>query len=199
MNRAFLAVLSLLPLAARVFAADSYQDWVRQEPRRAGDVRAFEAFLGREGVGDVLPVDELLRNATSWRACGLESPWSMPPRALWRHIVPTLKFVRDEIVPRIGPVAVESGWREPKLNACAHGAPFSAHAQFYALDLLPEHAAGRKSLTATLCKVQRERGRAYNLGRGFYGGVRFHVDTKAYRRWGSDNHSGTSPCTKAGA
>ena len=29
---------------------------------------------------------------------------------------------------------------------------------------------------------------------GFYDGLRFHVDSKSFRRWGSDNHGKTSPC-----
>lgn len=180
-------------------AGTDFQSWLQDDPSRPGEVAAFEAYLRQSGVSDVLPSDELLRNATSWQSCKLAWPYSMPPRALWPHIVPTLKFVRDEVVPSIGPVSVESGYREPKLNACAHGAAKSAHAQFYALDLVPEKAVTQKGLIAAVCKVHREGGKAFNVGLGFYGGVRFHVDTKGFRRWGSNNHSGTSPCAKANA
>jgi len=178
-------------------AQSDFAAWVAETPGRAGEVAAFETYLHGAGVGEVLPADQLLRNATSWRSCRLEWPWSMPPRELWAHIVPTLKFIRDEVVPRIGPVSVESGWREPKLNACAGGAGHSAHAQFYALDLVPQRPLAQKALIETICKAHREQGRTANIGLGFYGGLRFHIDTKGFRHWGSDNHSGTSPCAKA--
>ena len=191
------AIAFVALLGARAQAQGDFAVWTAAAPERAGEVATFESYLRERGVGEVLPAEELLRNATSWRACKLEWPWSMPPRDLWGHIVPTLKFVRDEVVPKIGPVSVESGWREPKLNACAGGAGHSAHAQFYALDLIPQRAVSQKTLIEAICRAHRERGRAANVGLGFYGGVRFHVDTKGFRRWGSDNHSGTSPCTGA--
>jgi hypothetical protein len=192
-------LLTLACLAGVARAGTDFRSWLQDEPARAGEVAAFEAYLRQAGVGDVLPSEDLLRNATSWQSCNLAWPYSMPPRALWPHIVPTLKFVRDEVVPRIGPVSVESGYREPKLNACARGAAKSAHAQFYALDLIPGNAVTQKALIAAICKAHRERGKASNVGLGFYGGVRFHVDTKGFRLWGSDNHAGTSPCTKVNA
>ena len=189
-------VVGIAFLGGQAAAQPDFAAWTRAAPERAGEVLAFETLLDQNGVGQVLPARELLRNATSWRACKLEWPWSMPPRALWGHIVPTLAFIRDEVVPRIGPVRVESGWREPKLNACAGGAGHSAHALFYALDLKPQRAVSQKTMIEAICKVHRERGAAAKIGLGFYGGVRFHVDTKGFRRWGSDNHSGTSPCAK---
>ena len=195
-TRGAMSIAGLLLVCLPAYAQSDFAAWLRQAPERAGEVRAFETYLHDEGVGDVLPAEDLLRNATSWRACKLEWPWSMPPRDLWPHIVPTLRFIRDEVVPQIGPVSVESGWREPKLNACAGGAAHSAHAMFYALDLVPRHAVSQKTLIAAVCKAHREHGRAASIGLGFYGGVRFHVDTKSFRRWGSDSHSGTSPCAE---
>ena len=195
----WLAALALGLPASGAQAEPDFRSWLQHDPARPAEVAAFAAYLQQAGVGDVLPAEELLRNATSWQDCRLAWPYSMPPRPLWPHIVPTLKFVRDEVVPRIGAVHVESGYREPKLNACAHGAPKSAHAQFYALDLLPAKAVTQTELITAICKVHRERGKAFNIGLGFYGGVRFHVDARGFRRWGSDNHSGTSPCAKAGA
>lgn len=193
----FIVAILISPASAQ--SDPAYQHWLHEDPARLVEAKAFEAFLAERGVGGVLPTDQLLRNATSWRACKLEWPWSMPPRELWPHVVPTLRFIRDEIAPRIGPVAVESGYREPKLNRCAGGAAHSAHALFYALDLMPQRAVSQKVLIATICNVHREAGRNHNVGLGFYGGVRFHVDTKGFRRWGSDNHSGTSPCARAGS
>lgn len=198
MRRAFVSVfVGVLAFASACLAQSdraAYARWLDSAPGRQTDVAAFEAYLKRSGVDDVLPSDELLLNATNWRRCDLAFPYSMPPRNLWAHVVPTLRFIRDELVPTIGPVAVESGYREPALNRCAHGAPKSAHALFYALDLVPLRAISRRQLIAAVCKLHRRRGRAYNVGLGFYDGLRFHIDTKAYRHWGSDNHGATSPC-----
>ena len=184
---------------SRAQSEGDFRAWLRAEPDRTSEVRTFEAALRTSGVDGVLATEQLLRNATSWQRCKLDWSYSMPPRSLWPHIVPTLKFIRDEVVPRIGAVSVESGYREPKLNACAHGAPLSAHAQFYALDLIPERAMARQELISAVCKLHREHGQAFHIGLGFYDGLRFHVDSKSFRRWGSDNHSGTSPCAKIGS
>jgi hypothetical protein len=198
--RTWLLVAACILLVAgqsRAQSESDFQTWLHSDPDRTSEVRAFEAYLRTSGVDGVLATDQLLRNATSWRACKLDWSYSMPPRALWGHIVPTIKFIRDEVVPRIGPVSVESGYREPKLNRCAGGAPLSAHAQFQALDLVPEKSMTRQQLISTVCKLHRERGQAFHIGLGFYGGVRFHIDTKSFRRWGSDNHGATSPCNTA--
>jgi len=195
-------VCAALALCA-VFAVQAYGQagdfsaWLQADPQNPQDVRVFEAFLHKEGVADVLASDQLLLNATSWQHCKLDWRYSMPPRVLWPHIVTTIRFIRDKIVPAIGPVTVESGYREPKLNRCAGGAPKSAHALYYALDLVPLRAISRPELIRLVCKLHREEGRRYDLGLGFYDGVRFHIDTMRFRLWGSDNHGATSPCLKA--
>jgi hypothetical protein len=198
--RAWLLVAACILLIVGQSRAQSESDfraWLRADPERAGEVTEFERYLRQSGVDGVLATDQLLRNATSWQRCKLDWSYSMPPRALWGHIVPTLRFIRDEVVPRIGPVSVESGYREPKLNRCAGGAPLSAHAQFQALDLIPERAMTRRELISAVCKLHRGHGQAFHIGLGFYDGLRFHVDSKSFRRWGSDNHGTTSPCNSA--
>ena len=45
-----------------------------------------------------------------------------------------------------------------------------------------------------VCGAHRRRGQAYQAGLGFYSGLRFHVDSSGYRRWGPDGSSATSPC-----
>lgn len=194
MRRAAAAAIAVLALSGAAPAEPSFDDWLAAAPGREADVTAFERYLERAHVGGVLASEDLLRNASSWKTCGLAYPWSLPPRSLWPHVVPTLRFIRDAVIPAVGPVRVESGWREPKLNQCAHGAPKSAHALYYALDLVPREAITRRELIATVCRLHARRGKAYNVGLGFYEGVRFHIDTKLYRRWGSDNHGKTSPC-----
>jgi hypothetical protein len=171
-------------------AAD-FRAWIGQRGNRASAM-AFQRFLTRFGVQDVLPMRQLLRTATSWRACG--QPFEVPPPGLWGRVVPTLRFLRDEIRPRIGAVEMVSGYRNPRLNRCAHGAPRSAHAEFWGVDLVPATRITQAQLFSRLCALHREKGRSANFGLGFYGGLRFHVDTKSYRLWGSNNRSSTSPC-----
>jgi len=193
------SLLALLLFAAPCLAqADkaAYANWLADEPGRDAEVKAFEDYLTRAGVGGVLASDELLLNATNWSRCGLRFPYSMPPRAVWGHVVPTIRFIRDEVEPVIGPVTVESGYREPALNKCAHGAPKSAHAQYYALDLMPLKPMTRQELISAVCKLHAKRGKAHDVGLGFYDGLRFHIDTKLFRRWGPDNHGATSPCAR---
>jgi hypothetical protein len=116
------------------------------------------------------------------------------PRALWPNVIPTLRFIRDQIVPALGPVTAVSGYREPQLNACAGGATHSAHALYFALDLVPEKTMTRSDLIATVCRLHARFGAAYHVGLGFYQGLRFHIDTHGFRRWGADWLSATSPC-----
>jgi len=194
--RAFLLGLSGLLLFAAPAAAADQDDFVRWEnavPGRADNVRAFETYLREQGVGDILPASQLLLNASSWRACGV-APYSLPPRDLWSHVVPTLRFIRERIVPALGPVAAVSGYRDPGLNKCAGGATKSAHALYDALDLTPLHVTDRNAMIAEVCQLHARYGQEARVGLGFYQGMRFHIDTNGYRRWGSDYHSSTSPC-----
>lgn len=194
MRRSVAALFTALVAFQTAAAEPSFSDWMNAAPGRRAEVVAFERFLERNRVDGILPTDDLLRNASSWKACGLRYPWSMPPRALWPHVVSTLRFIRDEVVPAVGPVTVESGYREPALNRCSGGAPKSAHALFYALDLVPHKPVARRQMIAALCRVHARKGKRYDIGLGFYNGLRFHIDAKLYRRWGSDNHAKTSPC-----
>jgi uncharacterized protein YcbK (DUF882 family) len=129
----------------------------------------------------------------------MDGPYSLAQRAYWPHIVNTLRYIRDEIVPAIGPVQVESGYRDTALNNCSGGASHSAHAQFYALDLEPVRSIDRSVLIARVCAIHARYGAADHIGLGFYDHVRFHIDSRSFRRWGSDYHAGTSPCARAGA
>jgi hypothetical protein len=177
-------------------SADGQSDfarWVQAAPGRSRDVLAFETYLKRNGVGGVLPLSQLLLSASSWQACGAE-PYSLPPKALWQHVVPTLKFIRTHIVPALGPVAAVSGYRAPALNACSGGAAHSAHAEYAALDLTPLRLDDRAQMIAKVCRLHARYGAEDHVGLGFYQGMRFHIDTNGFRRWGSDYHAGSSPC-----
>jgi hypothetical protein len=197
LRRAVAAFLvGLLLAGAPAYAARGHDDfisWVHGAPGRAQQVQAFELYLKRAGVGGVLPLSQILLNASSWRACGV-APYSLAAAALWPNVVPTLRFIRARIVPALGPVAAVSGYRDPDLNKCSGGAPKSAHALYYALDLTPLRFKDRDKMIALVCKLHARFGPAAHAGLGFYQGMRFHIDTNGFRRWGSDYHTATSPC-----
>ena len=163
-------------------------------PGSAPGLAAFEARLAAEGVDRVVPLWQLVRTSSSWRQCGA-APFEVAPPDTWDNIVDTLKFVRDRVVPAVGPVEALSAYRNERLNACSDGAPASAHRMFFALDLTPVRAeVGRAGMIRSICAAHAEGGRAYETGLGFYSGRRFHVDSNGYRKWGADGRGASSPC-----
>jgi len=162
-----------------------YRSWYIAGPWRSAQVAAFNAYLATYQVAGIVPTWQLLRTATSWHRCGGQ-PFEIPPTSEWPHIVQTLRFVRDHVVPAVGPVEPVSAYRNPVLNACAGGAPESAHKHYSAVDLVPLRPTTREQLMRTLCAAQARRGLDYQVGLGFYAFLRFHVDTTKYRRWGAD-------------
>ena len=162
-----------------------YRTWYLAAPWRAGQVKAFNDYLVANQVGGILPTWQLLRTATSWKECG-QQPFEVPPSEEWPHMVETLRYVRDYVVPAVGPVEPVSVYRNPVLNVCAGGAPESAHKLDSAVDLVPLRPTTREALMKTLCGIHSEHGAAYNAGLGFYAYLRFHVDSTKFRRWNMD-------------
>jgi len=162
-----------------------YRSWYIAAPWRAAQVKAFNDYLVTNQVGGILPTWQLLRTATSWQECGGQ-PFEVPPAEEWPHMVQTLRYVHDYVVPAIGPVEAVSVYRNPTLNQCAGGAPESAHKLDSAIDMVPLRPIDRISLMRTLCGVHTAHGEAYNAGLGFYAFIRFHVDSTKYRRWNMD-------------
>ena len=113
-----------------------YRIWLDADPGRRGQILSFESWEAAAGVRDVLPTWQVIRTASMWRECGGE-PFEVPPIALWPGLTRTLAFIRDHVTQAVGPVEAVSGYRNPGLNACAHGAPGSAHQGYSALDLVP--------------------------------------------------------------
>lgn len=171
-----------------------YQAWLAADPVRPGQVEALEAFLTAEGVAGIVPTWQLIRTATSWRACG--APFAVPERASWANMAPALRFVRDRVIPAIGPVEPVAVYRDAAMNACAGGARGSAHRSFHALDLIPTRRLSLDQLTAALCPIHAAHGPRARIGLGFYAGVRFHVDARGFRSWGVDQRGASSPCRR---
>jgi hypothetical protein len=171
-----------------------FEAWLARRPENRAAVAEFSAYLTRAGVGDVLPAWQLVRTSSSWRQCGADG-FEVAPRDKWDNIVRTLRFVKEEVIPAVGPVRALSGYRNQRLNACSNGAPASAHRHFHALDLMPVSAAvSRGEMIRSVCQAHARSGRAHDAGLGFYNGMRFHVDTSGFRRWGANGSGATSPC-----
>lgn len=158
------------------------------------EVGAIEAYLAQEGVGEVLPLAAILRSDARWRTCPGAQPFAVPPRPQWAAIVPTLRYVRDHVVPAVGPVRVVSGYRDAVANVCFKGAKASRHLRFAALDLVPVRPLDRAELIAALCPLHARTGESGRVGLGIYAITRFHIDTAGYRRWGADYRGTSSPC-----
>lgn len=171
-----------------------YRAWMAASPWRPVYVKAFNSYLNTYGVGGVLPTWQLLRTATDWRRCGAQ-PFEVPPTSEWPNVVNTLRFVGTYIVPRIGPVEAVSVYRNPQLNACAGGAPESMHRSMGAVDMVPLRAITREELMRQLCAIHVASGQYNASGLGFYKGLRFHIDSKKYREWGTAGIHGGYGCT----
>jgi hypothetical protein len=162
-----------------------YRSWYLAAPWHAAQVKAFNDYLVANQVGGILPTWQLLRTATSWKECG-QQPFEVPPSDEWPHMVETLRYVRDYVIPAVGPVEPVSVYRNPVLNVCAGGAPESAHRLDSAIDMVPLRPIDRVTLMKSLCGIHTEHGAAYNAGLGFYAYLRFHVDSTKFRRWNMD-------------
>lgn len=201
--RFLLSVFSLLSLSLSVPAnaqavaegqdhAD-YLAWLARDPGARAQVIAFRTFLEAKQLEDVLPTWQLVRTASMWRACN-GPRFEVAPFTEWQHIARTLTFVKNHVQPVVGPVEALSGFRNEGLNQCAGGAKQSAHRLFYALDLTPLEPISRAGMMKSMCAIHAFRGRDYDIGLGFYSGMRFHVDSKGFRMWGADGKGATSPC-----
>ncbi len=174
-----------------------FEAWLASDPRHRADVEAFRAHLAAQGLDDVIPIWQLVRTSSSWRACNA-ARFEVAPREKWAHITTTLRFIRDEVEPVLGNVEAVSGYRNDRLNRCSAGAPQSAHRNFFALDLAPVNPrVTRAQMVRQVCAAHARDGRAYNTGLGFYSGERFHVDSNGYRKWGANGRGATSPCVNS--
>ena len=160
-----------------------YRSWYMAVPSRAVAVGHFNTYLKTYGVANVVPTWQLLRTATYWHRCGAQ-PFEVAPLSEWPNIVQTLRYVRDRVIPTIGPVEPVSAYRNPALNQCAGGASESAHRFNQAIDMVPLRPITREALMRQLCAVHKRQGEPYGVGLGFYAYHRFHIDTRKFRNWG---------------
>ena len=197
---ALAAMLAFTPIAAHAQGGlapgqskADYYAWLARSPEHVEQVRAFREHLVERNVEGIVPVWQMIRTSSSWRECNADR-FEVAPADKWDHIVTTLAFVRDEVLPAVGEVEALSAYRDEHLNSCSHGAPLSAHRLFFALDLTPVAEVSRGTMIREICSAHASTGREYNTGLGFYSGMRFHVDSNGFRRWGADGRGATSPC-----
>jgi len=169
-----------------------YRRWVAEAAWRPMYVRAFHNYLTTYGVAGVAPTWQLLRTASQWQRCGAD-PFEVPPTSEWGNIVATLRFIGDHIVPRIGAVEPVSVYRNPRLNVCAGGAQTSTHREMGAVDVVPLRPITREALMVELCAIHAA-ARDSHTGLGFYKGLRFHIDARKYREWGTAGAHGGYGC-----
>lgn len=179
------------PMAGQDEAA--YDNLLARDPAMRARVLGFESFLKGQGLNGVLPTWQLTRTASDYEKCAGPA-FEVAPIEEWQHIAATLRFIQKHVEPVIGDVEAKSGYRNPELNACAGGARESAHRRFFALDLVPVRDIARAGLIRSICAIHAFRGQGYEIGLGFYQGVRFHIDSKGFRKWGPNGKGATSPC-----
>jgi hypothetical protein len=170
-----------------------YLAWLAKSPAARAQVIGFRTYLEMKDVEDVIPTWQLVRTASMWRQCN-GPRFEVAPFIEWNNIADTLRFIEKHVEPVIGKVEALSGYRNAELNQCSGGARESAHRHFFALDLTPLRHIAREGMIRSICKIHEWRGRGYDIGLGFYTGLRFHVDSKGFRRWGSDGRGASSPC-----
>ncbi len=163
------------PSAGEFFAFLGEEDNYRE-------FRDLVSYLRENGVADVVPPEQLVRQGTDYKQAG-EPPFAMPPRDFWPNIIPTLKLIKEEIIPLVGELQVVSAYRSYRYNARAGGTEASAHLMFSAVDVVPKRKITRKQLHGILLKTWSAIGVETEWGLGLYSRLRFHVDTKSYRRW----------------
>jgi hypothetical protein len=159
-----------------------FDAWLAEDVTRQSAYDDFVHMLDREGVSEVLEPWSLWNQGTSWKEANM-ARFAVPPRAMWPTIVPTLRVIRDRVVPLVGPVRVASGYRTHDFNVAAQGVKFSAHLGFGALDLLPVRAWRRDDLHTALLGMYDASAQSDRIGLGLYDGVRFHIDTRSKRHW----------------
>jgi len=171
-----------------------YRAWLARASWRPVYVKAFNDYLVSNGVGGVAPTWQILRTATSWERCGAE-PFEVPPVTAWPNIVAALRYVGAFVEPVVGPVEIVSAYRNPGLNVCAGGAPESTHRTMGAIDMVPLRPVTRESLMTSLCRIHLGSGPWNGIGLGFYKGLRFHIDARKFREWGTAGAAGGNGCT----
>jgi len=173
------------PASAPARGAALFEAW---RVANTAAMRELEQHLAQQDLATVLPLEQLLRSASSWHECKAE-PYAVPPPAQWPAVISVLRLLRElRAAGVVAAIEVHSGFRESSLNTCAGGAPRSAHHRSFAIDFTPVDSPDP---TARLCDFWRTHGRRWAMGLSRYPSGRIHIDTSGHRTWGAD-HTGRS-------
>ncbi len=190
MRLVVLGLLAIGLLACRPLSREQrFAYWLSQGHET--EVAAYQGYLSRHGLDQVLPMPQLLRSARRWRRCGAEE-FAVPPKPQWPAMRTTLELVRElEHAGFLDRSTVASAYRDDALNRCEGGSSRSRHRINNALDF--DLAANSQGF-ARLCAYWRAYGAAHAFGLGFYSERKIHVDTSGFRTWGSDFTRRSSLC-----
>ena len=144
-----------------------YRSWYLAAPWRAAQVKSFNDYLATlRSPALCRPGSCCAPRRRGRTAADSRSRFRRRPNGrTWSR---RLRYVRDYVIPQVGPVEPVSVYRNPALNLCAGGAPESAHKHDSAIDMVPLRPITREVLMRTLCTNHSEHGAAYNAGLGFY-------------------------------
>lgn len=164
----------------------------------------YEKFLKSENAYGVFPTWQLLLSDTEYASPLCPSnKFILPPKKYWKNSVKTIKFIKQNIIPKIGKVRIVSGFRPSDFNKCIGGAAKSKHLEFGAFDLVSIESDANDRLFNDLCEIWQHTNNKFSFGLGAYwnkfGKIsnpsgRFHIDTFGKRTWGLDYKAGTSFC-----
>ncbi|GAB2875417.1 hypothetical protein ACCI51_05230 [Microbulbifer echini] len=165
----------------RIASEESFKSFLRNGNNRA-QVKALSDYLESRGLSEVTAVSNLLRQGEEWLE--LEKPaFALPPQGEWSKMADTLKLLREQVVPLIGPVAVISGFRSDSYNRELEHSDKARHRAFCALDLIPTSNISHGELVEELQALHARLGPESRFGLGLGNGVLFHIDTCGYRTW----------------
>ena len=191
------------PVREHPYSEAAFNRWVSAAPSRDAGYERFERFLADHGVADVVPAWQLLRTDAKYAArCGIVA-FQLPAEEKWPSIVPTLRLVREHVIPVVGPVEVVASDRDDRLNDCANGASRSRHLAFAAVDLVAPGRADKRQLFEDLCAMHQRAGAKSGMGLGAYfdpykplasAQGRFHIDQSGFRTWGFGYTRASSYC-----
>ena len=134
---------------------DTFNDWFKAQGFRHFGAGEFTSYFSRERKG--------VKN-------------SLPPRRLWKNIVPALRIV-DELRESLGKrCRILSSYRSPAYNKAVGGAAQSEHLDFNALDITFDGVSPQQVYDRLL--VWRKAGK-FTGGLGLYPSSGFvHIDTR---------------------
>nr|WP_235985902.1 D-Ala-D-Ala carboxypeptidase family metallohydrolase [Acinetobacter baretiae] len=179
----------------------SYTQWLAQK-NHAQQANAYEIFLAKHQLAQIVPPFELLRTARDWQKC-FGQEYAVPTQELWQNQVSTLKVLKLLVEQNIlDDFEVTSVYRDLPTNQCVGGASESRHLYNSAIDFRIGPATPqttdlqRIALTKTkLCQFWRQHGANLNLGLGVYASGQIHIDTQGFRTWGANLNRQTSICS----